>query len=59
MTNRPAMSSIKGYNFQFLQTISKILDCDDDNALTIERIEDLDIQTDFEKSLLQYKYHEE
>lgn len=59
MLNRSAMASIKGYNFQFLHTIKEYLNRNEDDVLTIEGIEDLDIDTRDEKSLVQYKYHEE
>lgn len=58
---RSAYSSIKGYSYQFLHTISDILtsSSDSNNVFTIEGIEDLDIENAEEKVLIQYKFHEE
>ncbi|MCT7595523.1 hypothetical protein [Aliarcobacter butzleri] len=60
MSNRSAEASIKGYNYQFLHTIKDILESRlDTSVYTVEGIEDLDIEKDGEKDLIQYKYHEE
>lgn len=57
---RSAYSSIKGYSYQFLHTISEILTSNSDGKVfTIEGIEDLDVESEDEKVLIQYKYHEE
>lgn len=57
---RSAYSSIKGYSYQFLHTVSNILTSSaDNNVFTIEGVEDLDIASAEEKVLIQYKYHEE
>lgn len=60
MSARSAEASIKGYNYQFLHTIKDILESPVDSfECTVEGIEDLDIEKDGEKDLIQYKYHEE
>ncbi len=60
MSNRSAEASIKGYSYQFLHTIKDILESPVDSfEYTVEGIEDLDIEKDGEKDLIQYKYHEE
>lgn len=60
MSTRSAEASIKGYNYQFLHTIKDILESPVDSfECTVEGIEDLDIEKDGEKDLIQYKYHEE
>lgn len=59
MVNRQANSSIKGYNYQFIHSIYKIIhELDDASEFVIEGIEDLDINKEEESSLVQYKYHE-
>lgn len=56
---RSAEAGILGFTYQFLQTAIKILSLDEPSAsFTIEGIEDLDISTSEEDSLVQYKYHE-
>jgi len=60
MNNRSADASIKGYNYQFLHTIKDILENESENTvITVEGIEDLDIEESNETKLIQYKYHEE
>lgn len=60
MNTRSAEASIKGYSYQFLHTIKDILENPSDiYECTVEGIEDLDIEKDGEKDLIQYKYHEE
>lgn len=60
MSTRSAEASIKGYSYQFLHTIKDILNNTvDTEKFTIEGIEDLDIEKDYGKDLIQYKYHEE
>lgn len=60
MSTRSAEASIKGYSYQFLHTIKDILENTvDTQVFTVEGIEDLDIEKDYGKDLIQYKYHEE
>jgi hypothetical protein len=56
--NKSADASIKGYNYQFLHSIKDILESESDAIHTVEGIEDLDIDTDDSRTLIQYKYHE-
>lgn len=56
--DRSANASIKGYNYQFLHSIKDILESEPDAIHTVEGIEDLDIDTDDSRTLIQYKYHE-
>lgn len=55
---RSAEAAIKGYSYQFLQTIAQILEQEDDVMNTIEGIEDLDVYSSDGIDLCQYKYHE-
>ncbi len=58
MTGRSADASIKGYMYQFIHSIKDILSNQKDFENTIEGIEDLDIKSFDEETLVQYKYHE-
>jgi len=60
MSDRSAEASIKGYTYQFLHTIKDIMEkANLTDVCTVEGDEDFDIQSDTEKKLIQYKYHEE
>jgi len=59
MNKRNASASIQGYDYQLLHTFIDILETDVNDAwITIEGIEDLDIENKDSLSLIQYKYHE-
>jgi len=57
--SRAANYAIKGFLYQFLTTLGHILDSGDNDQITIEGIEDLDILLPTETQLVQFKYHEE
>lgn len=57
-TKRSAVDTIKGYFYQFDYSIKKILQCSDLNtAVTIEGIEDIDIDSASEETAIQCKYY--
>lgn len=59
INNRSAEAGIMGFTYQFLQTVIKIFETEDENtSFTVEGIEDLDISSMNEEELIQYKYHE-
>lgn len=55
---RQANSSIRGYLYQFNKTILEILNSSDDKVITLEGIEDIEINSSLETILIQCKYHE-
>ena len=59
LNKRSAVASIRGYCYQFLHSIKNILELHNNviYTITVEGIEDLDIDKDGEKDLIQYKYH--
>ncbi|MFR9546113.1 MAG: DUF4297 family anti-phage-associated protein [Rikenellaceae bacterium] len=57
--NRSANSTIKGYFYQFDHFILQLLNCDNDNdIITVEGVEDVDIKAASEIKLIQCKYFE-
>lgn len=55
--NRSADSTIKGYYYQFDTAILKLLQLDNDSdSITVEGIEDVDINTNNESTFVQCKY---
>lgn len=57
MTTRSADATIKGYYYQFDTSILKILDLNADaDSITIEGIEDIDLETATETTAIQCKY---
>lgn len=59
MSDRSAIHTIKGYFYQFDYTILQILNQENvRNKLTVEAIEDLDIETVDETTAIQCKYYE-
>ena len=59
MSDRSAIHTIKGYFYQFDYTILQILNQENiRNSLTVEAIEDLDIETADETTAVQCKYYE-
>ncbi|MFT6443159.1 MAG: hypothetical protein ACJASM_002718 [Salibacteraceae bacterium] len=58
MTDRTATDTIKGYFYQFDLTILKLLKLKDDNdGITVEGIEDIDIKNATIETAIQCKYH--
>ncbi|MCI5137588.1 MAG: hypothetical protein D3922_04045 [Candidatus Electrothrix sp. AR1] len=58
MSNRNATDSIKGYFYQFDFSIEKLLEqSDGNNEITVEGVEDLDIETSTETTAIQCKYY--
>src|SRR4051794_348560 len=55
---RSAYASIRGYVYQFDRTILEILQCNDDDIVTIEGIEDIDLDTPEVSTAVQCKYFE-
>lgn len=58
MTSREATSTIKGYYYQFDQSILQILRASEDAEITVEGIEDIDIKDLEELEVIQCKYYE-
>ena len=58
MTNRSAIDTIVGYFYQFDKTILDLLNCDDDQTIVVEGIEDLDLVSPDETIAIQCKYYE-
>ncbi|MBS9774512.1 MAG: hypothetical protein KGV59_05070 [Tenacibaculum sp.] len=59
MSNRTAISTIKGYFYQFDLSIYKILTLSNDNdKIIIEGIEDIDIESKSKSEVIQCKYYE-
>lgn len=60
MKNRSADATLLGFYYQFDKTIHTILEqADENNIITIEGIEDVDIKTIKEESVVQIKYQAE
>ena len=58
MTDRTATDTIKGYFYQFDLSILKLLELKDENhQITVEGIEDIDIENATIKTAVQCKYH--
>lgn len=58
MSKRSAEHTISGYYYQFDKTIIEILSLkDEDDSITIEGIEDIDVENAHEKTAIQCKYH--
>jgi hypothetical protein len=58
MTDRTATDTIKGYFYQFDLSILKLLELDDENhQITVEGIEDIDINNASIETAVQCKYH--
>lgn len=58
MAQRSANYAIKGYLYQFYKTIEQILSSADNTEITIEGIEDIDLNEPNAQNLIQCKYHE-
>ena len=60
MKNRSADATLLGFYYQFDKTIHTILEqVDENNIITVEGIEDVDIKTINEESVIQIKYQAE
>ena len=58
MSNRSATDTIKGYFYQFDYSIEKLLNLpNDSDEITVEGIEDIDIETSTETTAIQCKYY--
>lgn len=58
MSNRSATDTIKGYFYQFDYSIEKLLSLLDDNdEITVEGVEDVDVETSTESTAIQCKYY--
>lgn len=58
MADRAAIDTIKGYFYQFDQSISQLLTLTNDtDTITVEGIEDIDISTATEETAIQCKYY--
>jgi hypothetical protein len=58
MTNRTATDTIKGYFYQFDLSILTLLELKDENhKITVEGIEDIDVNKATEENAIQCKYH--
>ena len=59
MTDRTATDTIKGYFYQFDLSILQLLELDDESdKITVEGIEDIDIDNATTQTAIQCKYHE-
>lgn len=57
MGNRSAVNTILGYYYQFDYSIYKLLEIENEDFITIEGIEDIDIHTANEETAIQCKYY--
>lgn len=58
MTNRSATATIKGYFYQFDQTIVQLLEATKHGSITVEGVEDIDLDDGDESAFVQCKYYE-
>jgi hypothetical protein len=58
MKDRSATATIKGYFYQFDQTIVRLLEASANASVTVEGIEDVDLNDGSESAFLQCKYYE-
>ena len=58
MKDRSATATIKGYFYQFDQTIVSLLEASPHGSVTVEGVEDIDLDDPGESALLQCKYYE-
>ncbi|PLC50835.1 hypothetical protein CR159_04295 [Pollutimonas subterranea] len=58
MTDRSATATIKGYFYQFDQTIVRLLEATKHGSVTVEGIEDIDLNDGSASSFVQCKYYE-
>lgn len=58
MTDRSATATIKGYFYQFDQTIVRLLEATKHGSVTVEGVEDIDLDDGDESAFVQCKYYE-
>lgn len=58
MSNRSATATIKGYFYQFDQTIVRLLEATKQGSITVEGVEDIDLDDGDESAFVQCKYYE-
>src|SRR5690606_20166203 len=58
VTDRSATATIKGYFYQFDQTIVRLLEATKHGSVTVEGIEDIDLNDGSASSFVQCKYYE-
>lgn len=58
MTERSATATIKGYFYQFDQTIMRLLEATQHGSVTVEGVEDIDLDDGDERTFVQCKYYE-
>lgn len=58
MTDRSATATIKGYFYQFDQTIVRLLEATKQGSITVEGVEDIDLDDGDESAFVQCKYYE-
>lgn len=58
MTDRSATATIKGYFYQFDQTIVRLLEATKSGSITVEGIEDIDLDDGDQSAFVQCKYYE-
>lgn len=58
MTNRSATATIKGYFYQFDQTIVRLLEATKQGSVTVEGVEDIDLDDGGASAYVQCKYYE-
>ena len=58
MTDRSATATIKGYFYQFDQTIVRLLEATKHGSITVEGVEDIDLDDGDESAFVQCKYYE-
>ncbi|TAG80328.1 MAG: hypothetical protein EAZ24_02950 [Burkholderiales bacterium] len=58
MTDRSATATIKGYFYQFDQTIVRLLEGSKQASVTVEGIEDIDLEDGNDSAYVQCKYYE-
>ena len=58
MTDRSATATIKGYFYQFDQTIVRLLEATKHGSVTIEGVEDIDLDDGDQSAFMQCKYYE-
>ncbi|MDT0138947.1 DUF4297 family anti-phage-associated protein [Acidovorax sp. PRC11] len=58
MTDRSATATIKGYFYQFDQTIVRLLEATKHGSVTVEGVEDIDLDDGDKSAFVQCKYYE-
>lgn len=58
MTDRSATATIKGYFYQFDQTIVQLLESSKQGSITVEGVEDIDLDDGVDSAFVQCKYYE-